>query len=237
MSDEQTYNDLDQFSADVNYFRVEWKMFLSDPGRASALLHAARGVEVSRVLDIGCGSGQEMLPFVAKGALGFGMDVNPDAGKIGREMFEQKKLSERVNFLVASGTHIPFSEKSFEVLICRVALMYMNHQLALAEMSRVMRPESILILKYHSPYYYFRKFVDGLRYRYFNSAVHASRVICAGFIYQLTGKQFFGRLTAGGEIFQTRRTIRRALHNVGLKCRSEMPDSNRQTPSLVIVKE
>ena len=237
MSNEQADSDLNQFNADAKYFRVEWEMFVADQGRALALLHAARSVSVSRVLDIGCGSGQEMLPFVEGGAHGFGMDINPAAGTTGREMFEQEKLSERVNFIVGSGAKLPFPDKSFEVLICRVALMYMNQELAFDEMSRVMRPGSILFLKYHSPFYYFQKLVDGLRYGYFNSAIHASRVICAGLIYQFTGKQSFGRLTAGGEIFQTRRTIRRELNKVRLKYLSEMPDSNHQTPSFVIVKE
>lgn len=230
-------SDMDPFLADSNYFTAEWEMFKADPERASALLEAAQTIRVERVLDIGCGAGQEMLPFVAAGARGVGIDLTPAAGVTGRAMFEREKLSEKVNFLVASGTKLPFSDSTFDVLICRVALMYMDNKAALAEMSRILRPRSILVLKYHGPAYYCRKFLDGLRNGYFMSAIHASRVLCTGFVYQLTGRQFFGRLTAAGEIFQTRRTLRRELATVGLRLLAEMPDSNIQTPSFVITKE
>jgi ubiquinone/menaquinone biosynthesis C-methylase UbiE len=228
---------MESFRADSNYFRVEWEMFKADPGRASALLDATHKIRVERVLDIGCGAGQEMLPFVAAGATGVGIDLTPDAGLTGREMFARERLSDRVNFLVGSGTNMPFEDGSFDVLICRVALMYMDNKAALAEMSRVLRPRSILLLKYHGPAYYCWKFVGGVRGGYFKSSIHAIRVLFAGVVYQLTGKQFFGRLTAAGEIFQTRRTFRRELAKVRLRLLAEMPDSNIQTPSFVIVKE
>jgi SAM-dependent methyltransferase len=228
---------MDSFRADSNYFAVEWEMFKANPTRASSLLDATKKIHVERVLDIGCGAGQEMLPFVAAGAMGVGVDLIPDAGMMGRLLFAKEQLSERVNFLIGSGSNMPFEEGTFDVLICRVALMYMDNKAALAEMSRVLRPQSILFLKYHGPVYYCSKFVDGLRHGYFKSAIHAIRVLCTGFVYQLTGKQFFGRLTAAGEIFQTKRTIRRELLSVGLRPLAEMPDSNIQTPSFVIIKE
>lgn len=228
---------MDSFRADSDYFKTEWEMFKADPGRASALLDATENIRVERVLDIGCGAGQEMLPFVAAGAIGIGIDLIPDAGLTGRKMFAQEQLSARVNFLLGSAHNMPFEERTFDVLICRGALMYMDNKAALAEMSRVLRPGSILLLKYHGPAYYCWKFVGGLRHGYFKSAIHAIRVLCTGFVYQLTGKQFFGRLTAAGEIFQTKRTFRRELSNVGLRPLAEMPDSNIQTPSFVIIKE
>lgn len=237
LSKERDDSDMDPFRADSNYFTIEWEMFKANPERASALLEAAQKVRVERVLDIGCGAGQEMLPFVASGASGFGIDLTPDAISTGRAMFAREQLSERVNFLVGSGTEMPFEDSTFDVLICRVALMYMDNKAALAEMSRILRPKSILFLKYHGPAYYRRKFMDGLRSGYFKSSIHASRVLCTGIAYQLTGTQFFGRLTAAGEIFQTRRTFQRELTKVGLRLLAEMPDSNIQTPSFVIIKE
>ena len=233
---EKDDGELDPFQANTSYFLVEWQMFKGEPERASALLGAAEKVRVDRVLDIGCGAGQEMLPFVEAGATGIGMDANPEAGIIGRDMFAREKLSDRANFLVGTGNNLPFADQSFDVLICRVALMYMDNKAALAEMSRTLRPGAILFLKYHSPAYYGWKFVNGLREGYVKSAIHASRVLCTGLVYHLTGKQFFGRLTAGGEIFQTRRKLRRELARVGLRFLEEMPDSNIQTPSFVIRK-
>src|SRR5215210_513601 len=182
---ERPDGDMDPFRADSNYFAAEWEMFKANPERASALLEAADKIRVERVLDIGCGAGQEMLPFVAAGATGIGIDLIPEAGVTGRAMFAREQLSERVSFLVSSGTKMPFDDSSFDVLICRVALMYMDNKAALAEMSRILRPKSILFLKYHGPAYYCWKFVNGLRSGYFKSAIHASRVLGAGIAYQL----------------------------------------------------
>ena len=228
---------VDHFGVYSKYFTIEWEMFKNDPARAIALLEATKKIQVERVLDIGCGAGQEMLPFVISGAMGIGIDVIPDAGSTGRKMYAREQLSERVEFLIGSGNSLPFADASFDVLICRIALMYMDNKAAIAEISRVLRPKSILFLKYHAPAYYYWKFADGVRTGYIRSAVHACRVLFTGLIYQLTGKQFFGRITAGGEIFQTKRTILRELAAVGLRPVAEMPDSNIQTPSFVIIKE
>ncbi len=51
-----------------DYLMVEWEKFKAEPQRGEALLKATENIEVRRVLDIGCGAGQEMLPFVARGA-------------------------------------------------------------------------------------------------------------------------------------------------------------------------
>ena len=227
---------MDPFNADSDYFSVEWEMFKADPTRASALMEATGPIRVERVLDVGCGCGQEMLPFVSAGATGIGMDLSRDAVLTGGRMFAGEKLSGTVRFLLGSGETMPFKDESFDVLICRIALMYMDNKAALAEMSRVSRRESRLFLKYHSHAYYLRKLMDGLLGGNFRSSIHACRVLGAGFVYQLTGRQFFGRLTAGGEIFQTRRTFSRELAKVGLRLAAEMPDSNLLTPSFVIVK-
>ena len=227
---------MDPFKADSDYFLVEWEMFKADPTRASALLEASGPIHVERVLDVGCGCGQELLPFVSAGATGIGMDLNRDAVLTGRRMFAGEKHSGKVRFLLGSGETMPFEDESFDVLICRIALMYMDNKAALAEMSRVSRPKTRLFLKYHSAAYYFRKFLDGLFGGSFRSSIHACRVLGTGFVYQLTGRQYFSRLTAGGEIFQTRRTFSRELAKVGLRLAAEMPDSNALTPSFLIVK-
>ena len=227
---------MDPFKADANYFLVEWEGFKSDPRRAAALLGSASPMRVDRVLDVGCGCGQEMLPFVSSGAIGIGMDPNPEAVLTGRRMYAIEELTDRVSFLIATGDKMPFADASFDVLICRIALMYMDNKAALAEMGRISRPKSILFVKYHAPAFYFRKLLDGLRDGNFRSSIHACRVLVAGVLYQITGKQFWGRWTAGGEIFQTRSTLQRELGEVGFHLCAELPDSNLQTPSYVAAK-
>ena len=212
-------------------------MFEADPGRRNALLGGTDGLEIRRVLDLGCGAGQEMLPFVTLGAQCIGMDIMPEVGQVGRKLFNEAGFGQRVEFLRGSGNDLPFLDESFDVLICRGALMFMDNRKALGEMARIIRPGGRLLLMYQSPAYYWWKFKDGLRNRYYLSSIHSARVAFGGLIYKFTGVQPFNRITAGGEIFQTKSTLEREFARIGLKIVGEMPDSNNQTPSLVIAKE
>ncbi len=227
-SDFGTYND---------YVSEEWKKFEADATRRTAFLKATAAVEVRRVLDIGCGAGQEMLPFVEqRGAHGFGLDVTPDVGQVVRELFARKNLADKINFLRGDGCALPFASASFDVLICRVALMYMKNSLALGEMARVLSRRGVFFLMFQAPPFYWRKFRSGLRGGDFKSSIHAARVLLNGSRYLITGKQSFGRLSAGGEIFQTRKSIAREISRFGLKIVDEMPDTNPQTPFLIVKK-
>ena len=191
---------------------------------------------MKHVLDIGCGAGQEVLPLVETGAKGCGIDLEPAAGRVGREMFAHVKLGAEVEFVQASGTRLPFKNDCFDVVICRVALMYMDNRSALSEIGRVLKRPGRVLLKYHAPAYYWAKLSDGIRSGYIKSALHAARVLYAGYHYYLTGRQPFNLLTAGGEMFQTRTTLQWELAGLGMQIGPEPPDTNRRTPSLTIIR-
>src|SRR5665213_3445134 len=109
-----------------HYLRVEWELFVKDAGRTQASLSVVSG-PVSRVLDIGCGAGQELLPFVRQGALGIGMDLAPDVGALGRELFAREGLDAKVGFLRSAAEFLPFSSGCFDVVISRLALPYTDN--------------------------------------------------------------------------------------------------------------
>ena len=238
MSTEKNYAQTDeQYSPYNDYAIAEWNKFQAEPQRREALLKATEKINVRSVLDIGCGAGQEMLPFVARGAIGVGVDVMPEVGQVGRRMFAAENFSERVGFVRASGHALPFADCAFDVLICRIALMYMNINPALREMARVLRADGVFFLKYHAPPYYLSKFGEGLKSGNILSSVHAMRCLLAGYSYQQTGRQPFNKLTAAGETFITKKILQRELKSSALKVIGEMPDTNSQTPSLIITKE
>jgi ubiquinone/menaquinone biosynthesis C-methylase UbiE len=184
-------------------------------------------MQVKRVLDIGCGAGQEMLPFVVRGAKAIGIDTMLEAGQIGREMFKAKGFGQKVDFIHARGQELPFANDTFDVLICRIALMYMPIKLALSEIERVCRKGGILFLKYHAPSYYWSKFREGLKSRNILSSVHALRCIQTGYFYKMTGRQSFNKLTANGETFITRKMLQYEFKLLSLKIIGEMPSSSR----------
>jgi SAM-dependent methyltransferase len=220
-----------------DYLELEWKLFEQDQTRYAATLRATQEIEVRRVLDIGCGAGQEMLPFVESGAQGIGIDASPIVGQVGRTMFERAVPGGKVEFVRASGATLPFKDDSFDVVICRIALMYMDNKAALSEIGRVLRQPGRFLLKYHAPLYYWAKFGIGLKSGHFKSAIHASRVLFAGYYYYFTGGQLFNSFSAGGEIFQSQRRLVKDLAKVGMKIHSEMPDTNNLTPSVLIIRQ
>ncbi|MBK9165430.1 MAG: class I SAM-dependent methyltransferase [Acidobacteria bacterium] len=106
----------------------------------------ANAAPVRRVADIGCGAGQEMLPFIANGAFGCGLDYVPETGQVGRRLYEDEGLGDRVAFLRGSGDLLPFADSRFDVVVCRGAIMFMNNEQAIAEFARILRDGGQLFL-------------------------------------------------------------------------------------------
>ncbi|HEX7176548.1 MAG TPA: class I SAM-dependent methyltransferase [Pyrinomonadaceae bacterium] len=216
------------------YVSAEWEMFVGDASRARESLEAVAGLDVGRVLDLGCGAGQELLPFATElGASCVGVDVTPEVGLVGRRLFAANAPSAPVTFVRAAAELLPFDEGSFDVVICRLALPYTDNARCLSELARVLRPGGALLLKIHHARYYTRKLRDSLRAGELPSAVHAVRVLAAGLIYQLTGRQPRMRLPSR-ETFQTVTLLRRELARRGLEIQRELRDSNPLTPSFLI---
>jgi ubiquinone/menaquinone biosynthesis C-methylase UbiE len=226
-----------EFADYDNYVRFEWDKFTSDPARAQASLDATATLKVDRVLDVGCGAGQELLPFVTqKGALGFGMDIAATVGRVGREMYAAHAPLGRVNFLRGAAERLPFPASSFDVVICRLALPYTDNLKAFAEVSRVLRPGGKYFLKISGVRWYLLELKQALSGLSLKPMLHAARVLVAGSIYHLTRSQPRSRIPSS-ETFQSEWLLRRELARCGLAIESKTPDSNPITPSFVIVKE
>jgi ubiquinone/menaquinone biosynthesis C-methylase UbiE len=218
------------------YVRAEWTLFSNDPGRSAAAREAVAGLSISRVLDIGCGAGQELRPFLrGTQSLGVGIDVSPEVGIAGRELFAADQPDSRVAYLRAAAERLPFSGASFDLVICRLALPYTDNAQALREMARVLRPGGALLLKFHHARYYALKLREALASGLLKSAIHACRVLVAGTLYHITGLQPRGRLT-GRETFQSMWLLRRELRRDGLEIRRVLEDSVPAAPSLLIVR-
>jgi SAM-dependent methyltransferase len=218
-----------------NYVRREWNMYIEDASRRKESLDAVAGIEIHRVLDVGCGAGQELLPFVSTGASCTGVDVTPEVGLAGRKLFSDLGLGARVAFVQAAAESLPFADGSFDLVICRLALPYTDNGRCLSELSRALRGRGALLLKIHHARYYTRKLGNGLRGGDLSSAIHAGRVLIAGLLYHITGRQPRTRIPSR-ETFQTVTRLRRELARVGLQIERELHDSNPRTPSFLIVK-
>jgi ubiquinone/menaquinone biosynthesis C-methylase UbiE len=218
------------------YIQTEWAAFAADPSRASASREAVDGLEVARVLDVGCGAGQELYPFVSSAeTLGVGVDVSSEAGRAGRELYAAHAPGAKVAFVRSAAEALPFRSGSFDVVVCRLALPYTDNRLTLAEIARVLQPGGVLLLKIHHARFYLDEMRRALAERCWLTAVHDARVLVAGAIYHVTRTQKRNRWL-GGETFQTTWLLRRELARLGLLIRGHLPDTDPRTPSYVIVK-
>lgn len=233
--DFQSFN-RDEFSSYESYLITEWELFKGDSSRYRAFLAFSDEVAIKRVVDVGCGAGQEMLPFVSNGAFGCGLDYVPETGSTGRRLYEAEGLADRVTFVRGTGDLLPFGDSSYDVVICRGSIMFMDNERAISEFARVLNEGGLLFLMFQAPAYYWWKFRTGIFSGRLLSAVHAARVLYGGTVFALTGRQPRGRLTAGGEVFETRNYVVRTAERYGLTKLAEMPDSNPKTPFIVFAK-
>jgi ubiquinone/menaquinone biosynthesis C-methylase UbiE len=220
-----------------DYLRDEWQLFARDPKRTEESLKVARGLRLSRILDVGCGAGQEMLPFLTSGDVaGIGVDVSSESGLVGLSLFEQYAPAAIVKFCRARGEALPFLNESFDLVICRLALPYMNNSVALSEMARVLRAGGGLWLQIHHARYYVKKLTTGMFEFNIRSVVHAARVLATGLWYHSVGVQPSNRLTATGETFQTEWLLRKELRGHGLFIDKRIENENDLAPSFLIRK-
>lgn len=201
-----------------------------------ALVEAVKDLRVERVLDVGCGAGQELLPFLERtGAFCCGVDVAPELGKVTRGVFSGSD-AEKAAFAVARGETLPFAAESFDVVLCRIALPYMNNRKTIAEFSRVLRSGGVLLLKIHAPAFYFGMIFE--RAKTLNPKRIAYPLIClaASLWHGATGKQLEKGFWKGKEIYQTRAFLMKEFAANDLRIERELRDTNPQTPSFYVVK-
>ena len=89
-----------------------------------------------RILDLGCGICQTLMsvPLPAE-VVACGVDV--DAASL---RFGSRLSSRRLHFICARGEHLPFTDRSFDVVIARVSLPYMDIPRVLQEIARIVKP-------------------------------------------------------------------------------------------------
>lgn len=218
-----------------SYLDDEWLIFARDPTRQQNARRATAGTAVQRVLDIGCGGGQDLIPFVAAGSLGVGVDIDGSTIAWGRNRFASTLPDLRVAFATAAAESLPFVAAAFDVILCRVTIPYTDNRAALSEMARVLRPGGAILLRTHRPRYYWTKARDGVRRRSPLFSIHALRVLLTGSIYRLTGRQPQGGWLLK-ETFLTTGMLESELTRLGLRIDRELDDSDPLAGSYRISK-
>jgi ubiquinone/menaquinone biosynthesis C-methylase UbiE len=99
---------------------------------------------VQRMLDVGCGIGQSLIGLgLNPDVEAHGIDVDLTAIAFGKKKFPQLRLC------VGIGEMLPYADRQFDLVVCRVALPYMHVPSALREFHRVLREGGTLWLVVH----------------------------------------------------------------------------------------
>ena len=104
--------------------------------------------ENSKVLDVGCGFAQNLLPFVALGAECHGVEISKSVVEVSRKVIADRGVS--VDIQVGSNQSLPYSTNKFDLLISIDTIHYEGSrdgmQKGLNEFARVLKPGGQLIL-------------------------------------------------------------------------------------------
>ena len=201
------------------------------------LVDAIENLDVKRVLDIGCGAGIEMLPFIEKNdAFCVGIDIGEELGKVGSEVSKAFDDGNKLNYMLSMGEDLPFADESFDVVLCRVALPYMHNKKTISEVSRVLRSGGVFLLKTHSPMFFADLLKTRLKTLSPKQVVYPLLCIFNGMFHSLTGKQFYKGFWNGKQVFQTKNFLTKEFLKNNMKIDGVLPDDNAISPSFRIIK-
>lgn len=177
-----------------------------------------------RVLDVGCGAGDSMrdelrlrcAEDVGQPIVMVGIDIDEEALACGRKNYPE------FVFLCAKGEHLPFPDQSFDTVISRVAMPYMDIPATLREMRRVLKSDGELRLKLHPFSYTMSELAAELESGSVKSRIqnlaYRSYVVANGVALHCMGFNFrFPLAQHRCESFQTQSGIKRALTTAGFE--------------------
>lgn len=109
--------------------------------------HLLGDVSGKTVLDLGCGSGENIIPLLAAGATVIAVDISPDLLAIAKKRVALSDQSDRVTFIEASAYDVPLPSGSVEAILCASLLHHLEIPAAMKEMRRLLKTECVVVVK------------------------------------------------------------------------------------------
>ena len=102
-------------------------------------------VNKKTVLDLGCGSGETLIPLLNRGANVMGIDISPDLIAIAERRLRQVGLTANVSVGSAYETKLP--DACVDVIFCMALIHHLDIPKVREEMWRILRPGGFIILR------------------------------------------------------------------------------------------
>ncbi|MGA1975074.1 MAG: methyltransferase domain-containing protein [Conexivisphaerales archaeon] len=133
----------------ATYYEKHYGKVFRDPSRYPVLylrhkyvLEMLQGSEEGRAIDIGCGSGAMLIDLWKKGFEVVGVDIS--TSMVRRIHASSHSSSEEPLLGVTDLEHMPFIDKSFDVVVCNGVVEYLaRDDLALREISRILKTRGV----------------------------------------------------------------------------------------------
>ncbi len=120
---------------------------IKDQDRLNRLVQLVHPHPQARVLDVATGPGYVAIAFAEAGCEVVGLDLTEAPLAIAEQMRQARGLA-NLHFQVGDAEHLPFGERTFDIVISRLALHHFEDpQRVLTEMSRVCRPQGLVVVE------------------------------------------------------------------------------------------
>jgi SAM-dependent methyltransferase len=107
--------------------------------------HLLGDVNGKSVLDLGCGTGSNLVPLIKRGAHTIGIDISPDLIRLARKRMDDAHLQSALQVGSAYDTGLP--DASVDVIYCMSLIHHLEIARVREEMQRVLVPGGRIILK------------------------------------------------------------------------------------------
>ena len=107
--------------------------------------HLLGDVRGKTVLDLGCGTGENIIPMLERGARVIAMDISPDLIAIAQKRLADANLEASVTVGSAYETGLP--GESVDTIFCMALIHHLDIRLVRDEMWRILRKDGVVILK------------------------------------------------------------------------------------------
>jgi ubiquinone/menaquinone biosynthesis C-methylase UbiE len=107
--------------------------------------HLLGDIRGKTVVDLGCGTGENIIPLVKRGARVIGMDISPDLIAIAQKRLSDANLGASLSVGDAYTTGLP--DESIDVIFCAALIHHLDIKLVRDEQWRILRKGGVVILK------------------------------------------------------------------------------------------
>lgn len=101
--------------------------------------HLLGDVSGKKVLDYGCGSGDNSVLIASHGGTVVGLDISPDLIDLAERRLELHGYKDKVDFRVGSAHELPIADASIDVVFGMAILHHLDLNLASGEVFRVLK--------------------------------------------------------------------------------------------------